>query len=123
MITGLGGVIVYTTPDRFNAMRSFYVDTLGLEPRSDRGSFVNFELGEQRLTITVHSELAGPAIDPLRVMINLVTDDIEADYLVATAGGALSMRRPETESWGGTVATLTDPDGNIVQLLAVPERQ
>ncbi|MDJ0664984.1 MAG: VOC family protein [Acidimicrobiia bacterium] len=117
MITGLAGVIVYTTVERFPAMRSFYVDVLGLEPRSDRESFVNFELGEQRLTVTVHSELAGEATDPLRVMINLACDDIRTDHEAAVARGARSLRPPEQESWGGIVATLTDPDGNIVQLL------
>ncbi len=123
MIRGLAGVIVYTTPDRFPAMRAFYVDALGLRPRSDRERFVNFELGKQRLTVTVHSDLDGGSLDPLHMMINLATDDIEADYEAAMAQGARSLRQPERESWGGIVATLADPDGNIVQLLEVPEPQ
>ena len=117
MITGLGGVIVYTTAERFKTMRSFYVDVLGLPTRSDRDGFVNFQLGEQRLTVTVHSELDGPSRDPLHVMINLATDDIAADYAAAIRFGAKSLRPPERESWGGVVATLSDPDDNIVQLL------
>ncbi len=114
-------MIVYTTADRFPPMRSFYVDVLRLDPRSDRDRFVNFELGEQRLTITVHSGLGGRSRDPLHVMINLATDDIVADYEAAIAAGARSLRTPERESWGGMVATLADPDGNIVQLLEIPE--
>ncbi len=117
MIEGLAGVIVYTTRERFDAMRSFYVDVLGLSPRSDRAGFVNFELGDQRLTVTVHSELQGENSDPLHLMINLTTTDIEADYRRAVNVGAESLRRPEREPWGGTVATLVDPDGNVVQLL------
>ena len=123
MITGLAGVIVYTTADRFEKMRSFYVDVLGLRPRSDREGFVNFELGAQRLTVTVHSELDGSATDPLRLMINLASDHIAADYDAAIDSGARSLRPPERESWGGVVATLADPDGNVVQLLATPEPQ
>ncbi len=114
-------MIVHTTPDRFAAMRSFYVDVLGLHPRSDRERFVNFEFGEQRLTVTVHSDLDGESTDPLHLMINLATDDIEGDYEAAMARGARSLRPPEMEPWGGIVATLADPDGNIVQLLATPE--
>jgi predicted enzyme related to lactoylglutathione lyase len=121
MITGLAGVIIYTTAERYRAMRSFYVDVLGLDPRSDRDGFVNFELGEQRLTITVHSELVAPNTDPLHVMVNLATSDIHADFAAAVDAGARSLRPPERESWGGTVATLADPDGNIVQLLQVAE--
>ena len=121
MITGLAGVIIYTTGGRFPEMRSFYVDVLGLVPRSDRDHFVNFELGDQRLTVTVHSELVGPATDPLHVMANLSSDDIEADYAGAIARGARALRPPEREDWGGVVATFTDPDGNIVQLLQLPD--
>jgi uncharacterized glyoxalase superfamily protein PhnB len=121
MITGLAGVIIYTTAARFPEMRSFYVDVLGLSPRSDRAGFVNFELGNQRLTISVHSELGGPNRDPLHVMVNLATTDIEAVFADAVDHGARSLRPPEAESWGGLVATLTDPDGNIVQLLQLPE--
>ena len=121
MITGLAGVIIYTTAQCYEEMRSFYVEVLGLVPRSDRPNFVNFELGDQRLTITVHSELAGPTTDPLHMMINLATSDIHSDHAAAVDAGARSMRPPEQESWGGIVATLVDPDGNIVQLLQLPE--
>ena len=120
MITGLAGVIIYTTADRFASMRAFYVDALALTPRSDRPGFVNFELSDQRLTVTVHSEIAGPSTDPLHVMVNLATDDVVADYATAVARGAQGLRNPERESWGGRVATLADPDGNIVQLLELP---
>lgn len=117
MIDGLGGVLLCTSRERFPAMRSFYMDGLGLEPRSDRKGFVNFEFGNQRLSISIHSEVDSVNRDPLHVMINLVTTDIAADYATATQRGAHGIRAPETEKWGGVVATLADPDGNIVQLL------
>ena len=121
MITGLAGVIIYTSAEYYDEMRSFYVDVLGLDPRSDRDNFVNFELGAQRLTVTVHSEIAGRTTEPLHVMVNLATSDIDADYAAAVDAGARSIRPPERESWGGMVATLTDPDGNIVQLLQMAD--
>jgi uncharacterized glyoxalase superfamily protein PhnB len=122
MIIGLAGVIIYTTEERFAAMRSFYIDALGLIPRSDRAGFVNFELGEQRLTVTIHSGLENDNRDPLHVMINLTSSDIVADHAAALASGAESLRPPEEESWGGIVATLQDPDGNIVQLLQIMQQ-
>ena len=123
MIEGLAGVIIYTTEERFAAMRSFYMDALGLTPRSDRAGFVNFELDEQRITVTIHSELHNTNSDPLHVMINLTTSDIMVDHAAALDHGAKSLRSPEEESWGGVVATLQDPDGNIVQLLQITERR
>ena len=93
---------------------------LGLSPRSDRDGFVNFEFGEQRLTVAVHSEIESVNRDPLHIMINLITNDIAADYSTAVDRGARSLRPPELEQWGGSIATLQDPDGNIVQLMQLP---
>ncbi len=120
MIHGLAGVLIYTAADHFPAMRDFYVRVLGLEPRSDRSGFVNFEWGGQRLTVATHSDIRAANPSPLHVMINLSTNDIGEIYSAAVARGARSIRAPERESWGGWVATLADPDGNVVQLLQFP---
>lgn len=72
----LAGVLVSTTSERFPAMRAFYVETLGLRPRSDRPGFANFDFGHSRLTIALHDGVRGPAGEPFRVMINFRTDDI-----------------------------------------------
>jgi len=119
-INGLSGILVWTDAERFPAMRDFYVETLGLTPRSDRERFVNFDWGAQRLTVSVHAEVSGPNEDPLRLMINLDVDDIHAVAARIEANGVEFTRRPEQEPWGGWVATFHDPDGNTVQLLQTP---
>ena len=118
-ITGLAGVLVWTTRERYPAMRRFYVDTLGLTRRSDRADFVSFTWGpdDVRLSISVHDEIEGSARDPLRVMLNLGVDDIDAVATRLRARGVEFTRPPEREPWGGWIATFRDPDGNIVQLL------
>ena len=82
-IDGLAGVLVLTEAARFPAMLAFYRDALGLEPRSVRDGFVNFAWGDVRLTITVHSQVSGVTRDPLRLMLNLAVDDIDADLRAA----------------------------------------
>ncbi len=119
-VTGLAGVLVSTEVGRFEAMRSFYVDVLGLTPRSDRPGFVNFEWGDRRLTVHTHDEVAGPTTEPHRVMVNLAVQGIEAVVARAAAAGVEVLRPPERESWGGRVASLVDPDGTTVQLLELP---
>ena len=104
-------------------MREFYVAALGIPPRSDRAGFVNFELGEQRLTIAVHSDLDEPNQDPLHMMVNLETSEIGPTFEQIVASGGRAVRPPEHESWGGMVATLADPDGNLLQLLQLPHRE
>lgn len=111
----LTGVLISTTELRHAAMRQFYVETLGLVPRSDRPGFLNFDFGHSRLTIATHDGVSGIACDPARVMVNLRTADIAA--VVARCHAGQVIRWPEREKWGGMVATVADPDGNFVQFL------
>lgn len=120
-VTGLAGVLIWTEASRFDALRAFYVDVLGLRPRSDRDGFVNFEWGDQRLTIHLHDAVSGPTTEPHRVMLNLAVDGIDELVRRAEAAGVEVLRRPERESWGGTVASLVDPDGTTVQLFELPD--
>ena len=119
-VTALAGVLVWTSTARFAAMERFYVDVLGLTPRTRRDGFVNFELGGQRVTVTIHDEVRGPAIDPLHVMVNLEVDDIAAAHARLLRAGVAFVRAPEQEPWGGWVATFADPDGNVLQLFELP---
>ena len=111
----LTGVLISTSMEHFAAMRDFYVSTLGLEPRSDRDGFVNFDFGHSRLTIAVHEAVNGAAPDPARVMVNFATTDIYES--VSRCDPTRIVRQPEREKWGGMVATVADPDGNYVQFL------
>ena len=122
-ILGLAGVLAWTTPARFEAMRTFYVDVLELKPRSDREHFVSFAWGaddDLRLTISVHPGIDGSTREPLRLMINLAVDDIDAVAERLRRAGVEFTRPPETEPWGGRIATFHDPDGNTLQLLQPP---
>ncbi len=114
-ITGVNGLLIWT--DQFPAMLRFYRDVLGLAPRHERDGFVNFGWGDFRLTIGVHEGVRGHNHDPLRIMVNLATDDIHAAHRRLAAIGVEFSRPPEQESWGGWVATFADPDGNTLQLL------
>ena len=114
------GVIIGTPPDRFEAMRRFYVETLGLPVRVDRPGHLNFQWGTTRLTIGAHGELNGATSDPLRVLINLEVDGIEAVVARLRAAGVTFLREPSQEAWGGWIATFEDPDRNTLQLMQLP---
>ena len=114
------GVILGTAVDRFDAMRRFYVETLGMAVRTDRPGHVNFQWGETRLTIGVHDGVSGAASDPRRLLINLAVDDIEAVAAGLRAAGVTFLREPSAEPWGGVIATFEDPDGNTLQLMQLP---
>lgn len=121
MITGVVGITLWT--ENLPRMLTFYRDTLGLPLHSyhETEGFAAFALGAVRFNIGRHSEIAGPARDPLRIMPHLGVDDIHAAHRRLTAQGIPFLRAPEQEHWGGWVATLRDPDGNVLQLLQFPK--
>jgi predicted enzyme related to lactoylglutathione lyase len=119
-IDGLAGVLIWTEADRFGAMMRFYRDTLGLTPRSVKPDFINFDWSGVRLSVGVHGEVRGVSREPLRIMINLTVADIRAVHERLRRAGVVFSREPAREEWGGRVATFTDPDGNVLQLMQLP---
>ena len=115
MITGVVGITFWT--DNLERLRHFYEDIMRLQLHAVHDDFINFDLGDCRLNIGVHSGVAGDASDPFRIMPHLGVDDIHAEYDRLAGLGVEFIRLPEQEHWGGWVATIKDPDGNILQLL------
>ena len=118
MIHGVAGVTFWT--DDVERLAGFYRDVLELPVHSVRPEFVAFDFGGFRLNVGLHSHVAGQARDPLRVMVNLGVADIRRVHETLSAKGVDFIRRPEQEHWGGWVATFSDPDGNVLQLLQQP---
>ncbi|MGI8926000.1 MAG: VOC family protein [Tepidiformaceae bacterium] len=115
MIKGLGGATIWS--EDLNKLLPFYRDTLGLAARIETPGFVVFGEGaEPALALGTHSEVKGKNADPARHMVGLMTDDIQADFKRLKAMGVEFVGEPETFEQV-TVATLKDPEGNLVQLL------
>jgi predicted enzyme related to lactoylglutathione lyase len=119
-IQGIAGVLIWTERERFPEMARFYRDQLGLTPRTSKPDFINFDWAGLRLSVSVHDRVRGRSHDPLRIMVNLLVDDIRAVHARLSEAGVVFTRPPEAEEWGGRVATLLDPDGNMLQLFELP---
>ena len=115
MIQGIAGVIIWTGD--LDNLLNFYQDTLGLLPHSIHPNFVSFKWENMRLGIGSHDKISGHAKDPVRIMVNWRVSNIVKEYKKLTNRGVVFTRPPEQEHWGGWVATFSDPDGNILQLL------
>ena len=118
MITGVVGVTLWT--DNLEPMFRFYHDSLRLPLHSRHDDFIAFELGDIRFNVGLHDQVHGPSVDPYRVMPHLGVDDIHLECQRLLEEGVEFLRPPEQEHWGGWIATLKDPDGNILQLLQLP---
>ena len=115
MITGVVGVTIWT--DDLGRMFHFYHDVLRLPLHSRHEDWLAFQLGDVRFNVGLHDRVHGVSQDPYRFMPHLGVDDIHLAYRRLKAEGVEFVRPPEQEHWGGWVATLKDPDGNILQLL------
>lgn len=92
----------------------FYGDTLGQKMTMESDGFVMF--GDGRLAVGQHSEVKGAARDPYRIMLSFETTDAQADYDDLTGKG-VEFTRPPSHDGQLIIATLKDPDGNVLQLL------
>ena len=119
-IIGMAGLLIWTTAERHPEMARFYRDTLRMAPRSDRRGFISFEWDRTRITISTHSKINGATSDPLRIMVNLEVNDIQAVAARLSGAGVDFSRAPSVEPWGGWIATFSDPDGNTIQLMQLP---
>ena len=63
-----------------------------------------------------HNEVHGRNADPARHMIGLTSDDLKGDWERLKAAGVEFVENP-TDYGTVWIATLKDPEGNLVQLL------
>jgi predicted enzyme related to lactoylglutathione lyase len=116
MITGLRGATIWS--ENLNHLLPFYRDMLGLKVGLEIDGFaVLGELGRgTNLALGTHSEVHGRNADPARHMVGLGTDDVDADWKRLKAAGVEFIEDP-TDYGTLRIATLRDPEGNLIQLL------
>jgi len=115
MIKGLRGATTWS--EDLNNLLPFYRDLLGLPIAIQIPGFVVLgKLGAATLALGTHSEVRGRNVDPARHMVALDTDDVDAEWKRLSGAGVEFVENP-TGSGQLRIATLKDPEGNLVQLL------
>ena len=95
------------------AAKAVYTALLGVEPQADAPYYVGFEAEGQHIGLVPGSGSQGMT-SPVAYWH---VADIEAKLAEVTAAGA-TVQEPAHEVGGGRlVATVTDPDGNVLGLL------
>lgn len=107
---------------RPNILAAFYEKLLGKpsEMTEGEGEWYGWKAGGCFLNIGPHSDVAGTSKEPQRLIINLETDDVKAEFDRIKAFGANVIKEPYTmegmpDFW---IATFADPDGNYFQLMS-----
>lgn len=117
MIKGFTGASLWS--EDVNKLLPFYRDVLGLKTAMESPSYAFVGAGSPEapgLLLGTHSEVHGRNSDPARHMIGFASDDLQADWKRLKEAGVEFIQDPtpyEDEMW---IATLKDPDGNLVQL-------
>lgn len=118
----LYAVRVFVT-DWERALR-FYTETLGIPVafRSDELGWAQLATGEGQLAL----ERTAPDDDEAQdlvgrfVGVSLEVADIDATYETLVGRGVSFLGPPAKQPWGGVLAHLRDPDGNVVTLIGTP---
>ena len=110
-------VRVFVT-DWERAMR-FYVETLEMVAayRSDDVGWAQMATGEGQLAVERVSDDEGRRLVGRFVGVSLQVPDIAATYKKLVERGVEFLGPPERQPWGGILAHLRDPDGNVLTLL------
>jgi predicted enzyme related to lactoylglutathione lyase len=117
MIKQFSGATIWS--EDLNNLLPFYRDVLGLKVASESPGFVL--LGDDQpdvaaLALGTHSEVHGRNADPARHMVGFTSDDLMADWKRLKEAGVEFIEDPTDYGDDMSIATLKDPDGNLVQL-------
>jgi predicted enzyme related to lactoylglutathione lyase len=115
MIRRLRGATIWS--EDLNHLLPFYRDLLGFKVGVQTEGFVVLG-GDETATLALgtHSEVHGRNMDPARHMVALSTDDVDAEWTRLKAAGVEFVEDP-TDYGTLRIATLKDPEGNLLQLL------
>jgi lactoylglutathione lyase len=99
---------------------SFYTEALGIPLAfRDDGGWAQLDTGEGQLAIerVDPADAEGRALVGRFVGATLEVSDVLATYEQLVARGVDFVEPPEKQPWGGILAHLRDPDGNVITLV------
>ncbi len=94
------------------AAKAVYTALLGVEPQADAPYYVGYDVEGQHIGL-----VPGGAQGITTPVAYWHVDDIESKIAAVTAAGAVVKDAPRDVGGGRLVATVTDPDGNVLGLL------
>ena len=97
------------------AAKAVYTALLGIPPQHDAPYYVGFDVAGQHIGLVPGG---GGMTSPVAYWH---VTDIEAKLAEVTAAGATVKEPPHDVGGGRLVATVTDPDGNVLGLLQDPQ--
>jgi predicted enzyme related to lactoylglutathione lyase len=103
-------------------LADYYTKLFGSPTMSD-GGYTGWQLGSGFVTVGPHDQVHGKNSQPGRIIWNIESPDVKADFDRFVTAGAIVVREPYDfeEMPGSWIATLADPDDNYFQLMSPME--
>jgi predicted enzyme related to lactoylglutathione lyase len=100
-------------------LAAYYTKLFGA-PSFAEGAYSSWMIGSGAVSIGPHDQVHGKNAQPGRLIWNLESPDVKADFERLKTAGATVVREPyEFEDMQGTwIATFSDPDDNYFQLMS-----
>lgn len=105
-------------------LAEYYTKLFG-DPGWDMDGYVGWQVGSGGFTVGPHDQVRGKNGEPGRIIWNIETPDVKAEYDRFVAAGAIVVREPYDpgEGSGYAICTFADPDGNYFQLVSPMEME
>jgi predicted enzyme related to lactoylglutathione lyase len=99
-------------------LAEYYTRLFG-EPGWNDGGYVGWLIGGAGVTVGPHDQVKGANGEAGRIIWNVDSPDVRADFARFKSAGAIVVREPYNfeqapDTW---IATFADPDGNYFQLV------
>jgi predicted enzyme related to lactoylglutathione lyase len=115
MIKKFAGASIWS--EDLHNLLPFYRDVLGLKVVDESEGFVVLGADQpDSAALGTHSEVHGRNSDSARHMVGLESDDLTADWQRLKEARVEFIEDPTEYGGGMSIATLKDPEGNLVQL-------
>jgi predicted enzyme related to lactoylglutathione lyase len=103
--------------DQSERLAEYYTKLFG-KPGWNDGGYVGWIIGNGGVTVGPHDQVHGKNAEPGRIIWNIESPDVKADFAKFQAAGAIVVREPYNfeQAPGTWIATFADPDGNYFQL-------
>jgi predicted enzyme related to lactoylglutathione lyase len=103
-------------------LADYYTKLFG-EPTWNEGGYTGWLIGSGAVSVGPHDQVHGKNAHPGRIIWNIESTDVQADFERFKAAGAVVIREPYTfeEAPGSWIATFADPDDNYFQLMTPME--
>ncbi len=104
--------------DNAPRLAEYYTKLFG-KPGWDDFGFVGWQIGTGGITVGPHDQVHGQNGEPGRLIWNIESSDVKADFEQLKAAGAIVVKEPYNfeQAPGTWIATFMDPDGNYFQLI------